>query len=128
MPALFTNTWIAEPEYLLVIQIAGAFLGFWAILAMSRSKLNVTPVPLEASLLIMNGPYKVIRHPMYTSLMMMLLPMLSTNASLVNILVFIVFMGNQMLKMLYEEALLRVRFPEYVTYSEKTWRLLPWVF
>lgn len=125
---LFTNRWFVLNPFLLLIQVAGIILAIWSIIEMSKSKLNITPDIREGSVLISSGPYRFIRHPMYLSLLLALLPILSENHSLTNILIFLVLFINLIFKLSYEETLLKSRFKRYVVYSENTWRLIPWVY
>ena len=125
---LYTNPWISPKPLLVVIQALGLLLGAWAIAAMSRSKLNVTPVPRNGSVLISHGPYRLIRHPMYTSLFLIFYPILITDHSTANLVVFAILTVNMVLKLNYEEKLLHQRFEGYREMAGRTWRLIPWVY
>ncbi len=125
---LAINKWFSENFFLLSFQITGIILGFWAIYEMSSSRLNITPTPLSGSTLIESGPYKMVRHPMYLSLILVFVPMLIINFNLWGALIFTVFFVNLMLKMLYEEKLLLSFFEGYPAYSEKSWKLIPYVY
>ncbi len=125
---LYFNQWVSPKPLLAMIQVSGLLLGAWAILVMSRSKLNVTPVPRKGSVLISNGPYRLIRHPMYTSLFLIFYPILYTSHSTTNLALFAVFTVNMILKLNYEEKLLHQRFEGYRELAGKTWRLIPWVY
>jgi protein-S-isoprenylcysteine O-methyltransferase Ste14 len=41
--------------------------------------------------------------------------------------VFLIFVGAQLLRMRYEEAVLRRAYPEYDAYARRTARLIPFV-
>ena len=125
---LYINQWVSPLAFLALIQVLGLLLGGWAILAMSRSKLNVTPVPRKGSVLITDGPYRLIRHPMYTSLFLIFYPILYTSHSTANLVLFSVFTVNMILKLNYEEKLLLQRFEGYREMTVKTWRLIPWIY
>jgi protein-S-isoprenylcysteine O-methyltransferase Ste14 len=125
---LYTNKWIAENPVLMFIQFFGIFIAIWAVLEMAKSKLNITPVPRSGSILIQSGPYKLIRHPMYLSLLLTITPMIFSNISTFNIIIFSIFIVNLVMKMLFEENLLHKFFKEYDVYSKKSWRLLPLVY
>jgi len=125
---LYTNPWLTAHSILVVIQVAGLVLGIWSIVEMSKSKLNITPVPREGAILIASGPYKLIRHPMYMALILSLFPMLAMDHGIVNLLVFGVFLCNMIFKLSYEEQLLHNRFPEYGEMAFRSWRLIPWIY
>lgn len=125
---LYTNPWLSENRILMVVQLIGLMLGIWAIAKMSKSKLNVTPTPVKGAMLITSGPYHWVRHPMYTALILMLFPILYNNYGQMNLIIFGILFINLILKINYEEHLLRKRFQEYHKMESTTWRLLPWVY
>ena len=125
---LYSNKWIVDNPVLMFIQFFGIFIAIWAILEMAKSKLNISPVPRSGSVLIQSGPYKIVRHPMYLSLLLTITPMILTDISTFNIIVFSIFIINLVMKMLYEESLLHKYFEDYAAYSKKSWRLLPLVY
>lgn len=125
---LILNPWFSENILLLCIEIIGIALGFWSIAHMSKSRLNISPTPLEGAILIQSGPYKILRHPMYLALILVFVPMLISNYSFWAIILSLIFFTNLALKMLYEEKLLSVHFKKYNEYSNKTWRLIPFVY
>lgn len=119
---------LSEKPIILVIQLSGILLGIWAIIVMSKSKLNIAPVPRVGSTLINTGPYRFIRHPMYLSLLLIFIPMMILNNSVVGWVVFGVFIINLILKLSYEEQLLSQTFENYSGYQQQTWRLVPWIY
>jgi len=125
---LFTNAWPSGQPVLAGIQALGLLLGIWAILVMSRSKLNITPVPRKGAFLVESGPYRLLRHPMYTSLMLIVLPSLYDNHSPLNIFLTGVLFINLYFKLMYEEQLLQLRFEGYIEFRKRTWRLIPWIW
>lgn len=110
------------------IQLLGVVLGIWAILVMSQSKLNITPVPRDGSSLVIVGPYRFVRHPMYLSLLLFLTPIVLYHHTSFGILVFFIFLVNLVLKLSFEEQLLSHTFIEYKNYQKHTWSLIPWVY
>lgn len=49
---------------------AGALLGLWAIGVNRPGNFNVRPVPRPGATLVTTGPYRFVRHPMYSSLLL----------------------------------------------------------
>ncbi len=81
----------------------------------------------ENHTLVMNGPYKIIRHPMYLS---MILVVLGSGFLIANyiILLFTPIAGIvYYLRSRKEEVLLKEEFPEYIQYAQKTRMLVPWI-
>jgi protein-S-isoprenylcysteine O-methyltransferase Ste14 len=82
----------------------------------------------EGRKLITTGPYAIVRHPLY------LIEALSTLGSVINfwswqaVSLFAVQIAMQLIRMHYEETVLRETFPEYAEYAARTKRLIPWVY
>ena len=65
---------------------------------------------------------------MYTSLLLIFTPVLISNYNLFNLVVFVIFAVNLILKLSYEEILLKQFFKDYKAYSETTKRIIPFIF
>jgi protein-S-isoprenylcysteine O-methyltransferase Ste14 len=102
----------------------GLLLGIWAIIAM-RLRVSVLPEPTYVSNLTVRGPYRFIRHPMYTAVL------LCTAACVINLLTAVLWLALATIlitKLRYEEGLLLKKFPDYKNYMKKTKRLLPYIW
>jgi protein-S-isoprenylcysteine O-methyltransferase Ste14 len=82
----------------------------------------------EARRLVTNGPYGIIRHPLYFAEQISILGVSIQYASLPMVLLVLLQFGFQIRRMLNEEALLGRIFPEYVAYARQTARLIPGVW
>ncbi len=122
------NPWFSRNPWLFAIQIAGIITGIWAIITMSKSKLNISPIPRPGAVLVRDGLYRYIRHPMYLSLLLFVPPLVERSPGAVNLLVFSVFFINLLAKMYYEERLLKCHFEGYEAYMKETRRLIPYVY
>lgn len=111
-----------------IIQILGGLVGFWGILAMRIGNFNIQP-EVKSETLIQSGPYKWIRNPMYTALILVYLPIILQNFHFVNILVFLFLLIILLIKILSEEQFLEERFGEdYIRYKSITKRLIPFLY
>jgi protein-S-isoprenylcysteine O-methyltransferase Ste14 len=106
----------------------GLGLGLWAIISMKGSKLRVTPDVASGAKLIKKGLYKYIRHPMYLSVLIVCLGFFLTNVYLTTLFFYIFLIVVLNLKIVYEERLLRIAFPNYKNYTKKTKKLIPFIF
>jgi len=113
---------------LLIIEIAGVLLGMWAILAMKLDNLRIYPDLKDNAKLVVSGPYKMIRHPMYFAIILTIFPLVFDYFSWFRILVGLVILIDLIFKLNYEEKLLLNNFSEYKNYSKTTYRLIPFIY
>jgi protein-S-isoprenylcysteine O-methyltransferase Ste14 len=116
------------PIYSLVLLLGGVFLGLWAVSANRPGNFYIRPVPKPGGELIEHGPYRVIRHPMYLSLILAglgaaLVPMRTVTWISWTALVLVLTA-----KAILEERALQQQFPEYRDYCARTWRFFPGLF
>lgn len=129
LPAMMLlMTWFSANPILLSFQILGLLVATWAIWEMQKSKINIAPTPRQGASLVNSGIYKWLRHPMYLSLLLVFIPMLSENQNWINLSIFAVFGINLILKLEYEEVLLIKFFTQYETYKAKSWKIIPFIY
>lgn len=111
----------------LILLGASLLLLSWSVITMRKSKLRILPDPAKHAKLITSGPYRMIRHPMYTSLIIGSLALVITHATLERLIGFFVLLVTLWLKLSLEEDMLTKKFPEYANYKKKTYRILPYI-
>ena len=82
----------------------------------------------QARRLVREGPYSVVRHPLYLAEELALLSCLLRFFSPVTLALFLVHGALQIARMIFEENLLRSAFPDYDEYARSTSRLIPHVW
>lgn len=125
---LYSGPVFARDLYLLLIELAGVAFGLWAIYAQGIRNFNITPTPKEGASFIHQGPYRIIRHPMYLSILITLLPLLIDYFTWIRLGIMLILIFDLVAKLVYEEINLRKQFPQYEEYRRKSWRLVPGVF
>ncbi len=125
---LLTGRWIARHPVGLVVQLAGLGLVMWAATQMGWRRLRVHAVVDQRTRLVTDGPYGLVRHPMYTASLLMTGPVVAQDFSWVRLAVWCLLVIGLLAKARYEEELLREKFPEYDAYCQRTARLVPWVY
>jgi protein-S-isoprenylcysteine O-methyltransferase Ste14 len=95
---------------------------------MSRSKLNVTPTVRPGAQLVERGPYRWIRHPMYTALLLGGLGLVWNAPSPLRWAAWIMLALVLLVKLHYEEGLLATAFTDYPAYQTRTKRLIPYLY
>ncbi len=121
-PIIPTNPW------LLVLEAAGILLGVWAILTLGIGNFNITPDVKRNSRLVTSGLYALIRHPMYTALLLTTLPLIVNSFNLFRLSIWLLLFVDLLFKLNYEEGILKRALPGYSKYMETSYRLIPFVF
>lgn len=112
----------------LVIQLLGSLLGVWAILQFEFKDLAVSPVPKSQAKLIRSGPYQWIRNPMYLSVLLWCLPLALEARSLVSGLLFLCLVVLMVMKLNYEESLLKAHYAGFDAYRKGSKKLIPFIY
>jgi protein-S-isoprenylcysteine O-methyltransferase Ste14 len=88
----------------------------------------VVPEPVKNSHLVTSGPYRVIRHPMYASILIFITGILSGDFSFYKVSIGLILIAGLVVKMIYEEQLLSQQHSDYQDYIRKTKRVIPFVW
>ena len=100
-------------------------IGIWSVLTMLIGNLRFNPIPKTSAKLIMNGPYRFVRHPMYLAALIGMLGIAININSWVGYSVWTILVIDILIKLRFEEELLSEKFPEYQEYLKRTKILLP---
>ncbi len=110
-----------------VAQLAAVGLMIWARMTMGLRSFHATADPTEGGL-VTSGPYRFIRHPIYTSICLFCLAAILAHASLITVALGVLVMVGAFMRMTAEERLLVERYPAYRLYASPTKRMVPYVF
>ena len=100
--------------------LGGSAILAWSMWEMKRSKLQIFPDVQRGAVLVKSGPYKYIRHPMYTGVIFISLGLLISNITFLGLFFFIILLIDLAIKFHYEEKLLTQHFAEYKQYQKHT--------
>lgn len=120
----------AAPDWVRYTGIAtgfGAMVLFWRMFAHLGTNVTATCAPRDDATLVTTGPYRWIRHPMYTSALLLM-----TSITLMSLSWFIGLTGLSVVSVLMlrsrdEDARLLEQFGEaYAAYRRRTPAFIPW--
>jgi protein-S-isoprenylcysteine O-methyltransferase Ste14 len=130
LPPLLTRRLVSgaeAPDLGMLLVAAGLAFSVWARWHLGRNWSSTVTVKQDHSL-IRSGPYRFVRHPIYSG---MLLALLGTALAIGEARGFVgaaLILVGFVVKLRVEEARMRETFPEYAEYCRHTARLVPGVF
>ena len=127
--------WMAGPAFLSGNAPAGAWavcalgllLAVWAMSSNPPGNFNIRPAPRAGARLVEHGPYRWIRHPMYTAVMVCGWAAAGTSASWVAWLSLAALVVVLVVKAVFEERWMLQAHPGYAAYRQGTRWFLPWI-
>lgn len=130
--------WLAGPAFLhgraslaaWAVGLGAVAVGLWALSANRPGNFNIRPTPKPGAQFVQAGPYRWIRHPMYTSILLAALAGLhGADTSRRPAVAAAVFALAAVLwfKSGLEERWMAARHPAYADYRKTTRRFVPWV-
>ncbi|MCJ1907604.1 methyltransferase family protein [Planococcus ruber] len=113
----------------LVLFALGVFLRFWGILHL-KSQFTRHVTVREGDEIVSSGPYRMLRHPLYTALLLIGIGMALFCTSLIAAILGGALVIWTLLKRIsYEEELLIEKFgPAYAEWMKKRARLVPFIY
>jgi protein-S-isoprenylcysteine O-methyltransferase Ste14 len=114
-----------------MIQVAAVALMVWARFAFGRRSFH-PGADVTAGDLVTTGPYRFIRHPIYTAACVFCWAGVLANVAVVPAVMplaaGVLLLIGAFTRMLAEERLLVERYPEYRIYAKGTKRMVPYLF
>jgi protein-S-isoprenylcysteine O-methyltransferase Ste14 len=111
----------------IVAQLVAILLFFWARLTFGRRSFHVAANPTEGGL-VTTGPYRYIRHPIYSAMCLFAWAGVLGHWSIGSALCGLVALACALVRIYCEETLVKARYPEYAQYAFRTWPLFPGIF
>lgn len=111
-----------------VLVLGSAGLGAWAVWANRPGNFNIRPTPREGGRLIGDGPYRWIRHPMYTAVLVCAMGCAWAAEVSWAWLAWVVLAAVLACKAVLEERWMAAVHPGYEAYCARTSRFVPGLF
>lgn len=118
-PGFFVGGWF--------LCVAGAVFGIAGAITLGRNR-TMFPKPRENGTLIRHGIYGWVRHPLYTSVMLLAFGwglLWRSGPSLLAAVALVFFFDAKARR---EERCLRDRFADYAAYQKQVRRFIPWLY
>ncbi|HRG18453.1 MAG TPA: isoprenylcysteine carboxylmethyltransferase family protein [Flavobacterium lutivivi] len=108
----------------LTFSIIGLIISLLAVLQLNKN-LSPFPTPKEDAILLENGLYKFVRHPIYSGLLLLFYGYGIYIDSIYKLLISSLLLVLFYFKTNYEERLLEIKFQDYSLYKKKVGRFFP---
>lgn len=125
---IYAANWHSTGPFSVLFFILGTFLGLWAIFTVGLTKVKILPEIKKGTDLVTKGPFSLIRHPMYTSLIIFSIGLVLTNPAWYMYIGFVLLVTDLILKLHYEERKLLLYFDAYAQYKKSTYFLIPFIY
>jgi len=106
--------------------VLGAGIAFAAGAGLGRT-LTPSPIPRDDGVLVTGGVYAVVRHPIYSGLLIIGAGLVVIGASALHVAAWLGLLSVFMLKSRLEERMLAGRYSSYAAYAARVGRLVPGV-
>ena len=111
----------------IVLAIAGGLIAFWGLLSLGTN-LTAVPYPREDASLVERGAYRIVRHPIYSGIIMGAFGWAFLNNSLLTLLLAVVLFIFFDVKSRREEGWLCEKYPDYPAYQARVRKLIPYLY
>jgi len=108
--------------------LAGIGLGLYAIQTIRLGNFNISPHVKPNGKMVVHGPYRLIRHPMYTAILFTCWPLVLGHFSYLRLGYIIALTIVLMVKLHIEEQYLKKAFPPYLEYTRTSYKLFPFIY
>jgi protein-S-isoprenylcysteine O-methyltransferase Ste14 len=122
-----TGNLFSDNPFVIAGQVLGLGLIIYARITFGRQKFNISARPADGPLL-RKGPYRFVRHPMYSGASLLLLVTIVAHLSLLTVAIGALVVIIIPWRIHLEENLLKSTYPEYAEYALNSKRLIPFVY
>ena len=121
-----TGNLLSTNPFVIAGQLFAIALSIWARRSFMAGHFSIHAQPVERTLLS-TGPYKFIRHPMYTAALLLIWSGILGHLSIITVSIGLLAVSIIFVRIADEEQLLLECYPGYSDYSATTKRIIPFV-
>lgn len=123
---VYTRSLFGHGPVTIGLQVAAFLLMLWARIEFGLRSFHYAANPTEGGL-VTSGPYRYMRHPIYAAILLFVWVGVAANPSLTSLALGLLVTVTVFLRILFEETLVRRRYPEYDEYARRTKRVIPFL-
>jgi len=121
-----TDGLFSSSAVVIAAQLIAVGINIWARRSFPTNTFRIDATP-SAETVIRRGPYRLIRHPMYSSVLLFIWAGILSHLSLWTVAIGIVATIVSVLRIVFEERFLLERYPDYLDYAKKTKAVIPYL-
>jgi protein-S-isoprenylcysteine O-methyltransferase Ste14 len=121
------NYIISNNPITISIQVCSVALMIWARITFGLRSFHATANTTKGEL-ITRGPYRWLRHPIYAAIIYFVWATIISYPLVETIAAVLVITAGLFVRMILEEKFLSATYDEYAAYSERTKRIIPFLF
>lgn len=114
--------------WVIVMILLGFAVGLWAIQTIRLGNFNISPLAKPGGIMIAHGPYQIVRHPMYTAILLVCWPLVIGHFSWLRLVLVVGLTLVLVVKLYIEESYLKKAFIAYREYTLTSKKLIPFVW
>jgi len=114
--------------WVILFLMMGIALGLYAIYTIRIGNFNISPHVKPNGLMVAHGPYRFIRHPMYTAILLTCWPLVAGHFSYMRLSFAVVLTLVLVVKLHLEEQYLKQAFGAYFEYTRTSKKLIPYIW
>lgn len=124
---LVRGAFFSTQPAVIMAEVTAVALMIWARLAFGHRSFHAAANPTAGGL-VTTGPYRFIRHPIYTAVCLFGWSGILAHWSPINVLLGVLLSAGAVGRMLCEERMIIAVYPEYRDYAQATKRMVPYIF
>lgn len=121
-----TGNLLSASPLVIAVQVLALALSIAARRTFAAGTFRVAAAP-SAGPILRRGPYRLVRHPMYTAALMLIWAAVLSHRSVLTFAIGGAVTVLIVLRVVTEERLLRGQYPEYAVYAREVKALIPFV-
>ena len=122
----YTHSLFGHGPVSIGFQAVAVLLMIWARVTFGMRSFHYAANPTEGGL-VTTGPYRYMRHPIYAAILLFVWTGVAANASPLGVALGLAATAMLALRIVFEERLVRRRYPEYDDYARRTKRVIPFI-